>query len=210
MAGRHRHARQQPAQAGRSLGLVRRIDVGVQERHRDRFHPRCADGGGGGVDILQRQRRAHRAARVHALGGFQAQMPGHERFFGQRMQIVQIGPVAPPDGDHVAEAARGDQRGAHALALGDRVDDGGAAMHEQAHRAVEQPGFRRLRQRGQHAFGRIVRRGQCLAEEDAPGGVVEPHQIGEGAAGIGCHADHARSPSVATKSTAPVSSTATP
>ena len=92
------------------------------------------------------------AAVVEALVRLEAKLVGHERWLAVRREVVQPRPRLPPDREHVAEAARRDQRRSGALALDDGVGGDGGAVDE-----VEGGGLRRRRRSDQSSSARPSR-----------------------------------------------------
>ena len=98
-----------------------RLDAGIRHRLGD------------GIDRGHGKRRPHPALGVDPLGDFKAQVPRHKRFRHLGVKIVEVRTIAATDRDHVAKTRGGDDRRSHAFALGDGVNDGGAAMNEERH-----------------------------------------------------------------------------
>ena len=119
-------------------------------------------------------------------GDLEGQFARNERLRAVEEQIERLDPVAAADGVGVAKAARGDQRGARALALQHRVDGDG--------RAVQQ-----FRQRGhlamgegeavRHAARRVGGHGRGLRGDDTA--VDAADQVGEGPADVDADNVHA-------------------
>ena len=128
------------------------------------------------------------------------------------MEIVEIRPVAAPDGEHVAEAAGCHQCSLHSLAFGDCINNGRPAVDEEGYTLRRKPGVHRLANGVDDADRRIMRRRQRLADKNRARSLVEGDQVGEGAACIGRHAaNRGRSLNrpVAARSTSPPGLTAT-
>ena len=97
-------------------------------------------------------------------------------------QIVHVVAVLAPDLDGIAKAARGDQRGAGALALDQRVGEQSRAVHHMRDRRGRQVG--RAQDLGDavlDGFVRALGRGQDLGDAHQRAGRVDRHEIGEGA-----------------------------
>src|SRR5262249_3430057 len=122
-AGGDEQVRQQSAQLQRGLLLVLRREVGVEEADRQRLDPvaleqisQCAERG-----LVER--RSLPAAALDALLDLEAPFARHQRWLAVETQVERLGPVAPPDLQNVAEALGGDEGGAGAGPLQQRVDD---------------------------------------------------------------------------------------
>ena len=90
-------------------------------------------------------------------------MARHQRLGELDEQIVQVVAKLGAGLEHIAKAARGEQRGARALALDDRVGGERRAMHDRANRIVFGFGLlENLRDCRQHRLRRLLRRGQYL------------------------------------------------
>ncbi len=130
------------------------------------------------------ERHEHVAVAGHAFGDVEAQIPRHQRVGHLQIQIVIVVTNLGRHLQRVAEARRGQQGDARALALDQRVGDergrvDGDVDIGPADRGVGQ-------QRGHallHATRGIVRRGQALAQGHRAG-FVHQNEIGEGAADI--------------------------
>ena len=166
---------------------MRRIAVAVQEGDGNRLDLRRAAGLGDGVDVARLQRCDDRTIGIQTLGYLEAPFAGHEGVWRVEVQVVEVRAVAAPDRQHVTEAACGDQRRAHALAFGDRIDDRGAAMHELGDALRADPAQFNGRE---NAARLVLHRGQVLRHGQAAVGFIPCHEVGEGAAHIRCHADH--------------------
>ena len=116
------------------LRLVGRVGVGVQEADRDRLHAlgeQPVDGGGRAVPV---QRRHHLAAVVHALPDLAPPPAGHQRRRALEVEVVEPREAQPADLEQVAEALGGQEAGARAATLQDRVGGHGGAVDELADR----------------------------------------------------------------------------
>ena len=110
--------------------LVLGVGVGVQEADGDRLDALRAAGLGDGVELGELEWDEDVAVAVDTLAHLEAQPSRHERLGLAADEVVHVGPVSAADLEHVAEAARGDERGQGALALGQRVDDDRRAVDE--------------------------------------------------------------------------------
>ena len=83
------------------------------------------------VDLALGERRDDGAVGADALGDLEAAAARDQR--GRRVleQVVEVGARRAPQLQHVAEAARGDERGARALLLQDGVGDDGGGVRQQ-------------------------------------------------------------------------------
>ena len=168
--------------------LVLGIDVGVQEAHRDRLDAFGRQHAAGVGDAGAVERHVHLARAQQPFVDLAGEMARHQRSVAVKQQVIGLGPVAAADDVDVARAAGDDQPGLGALALDQRVDGDG--------RAVDQlvDGGRRkaaLPDAVDDALHQVRRRRQALGLHEAPDGVIEPDQIGEGPSDIDCDDDHA-------------------
>ena len=190
--------RPQPLELGQRRLLVRRVGIGVEEADRDRLHafrPEVRDDAGQRREVEGTQLVA---VVVHAARQLAAQAARHEGLGLFVVEVEEVRPVAARDLQRVAKALRGDEADAHAGALGQRVDDDGGAVGEEAHGVGRDP---RLRHDVEHALLVAGRGGVGLRRADRrlAGGLVglEDQQVGEGAADVGCDTDgpgHQRTP----------------
>ena len=116
--------------------LVRRVAVGVQEQDGDRLHAGRDRLARDPAHLLLVERDQHRALRVHPLHDLEAHVAVDQRRVLLEEQVVGLRPVDAADLVDVAEALRGQQRAARALALQDGVDGDRGAVQEQP-RGVE-------------------------------------------------------------------------
>src|SRR6187549_2289520 len=108
-------------------------------------------------------------------------------------QVISLWPVAAADDVDVARAARHHEAGFRALTLDQGVDGGGRAVDQ----FVDPAGVETaLPQAVDHALRELRRRGQALRLDEGLRLVVEPDQIGEGAADINRNKDHANAPTL--------------
>ena len=166
--------------------LMRRIGVGVQQAHRHRLDLVGGEELGEARHLVLGQRNEHLAPGVHPLGDLEGQFARDERLRPMKEQIEGLDAVAAPDRIGVAEAARGDQRGASALLLQHRVDGDGRAVQdlvERGHLAAREA------QALGDAAGRIGRHGRGLRGDDAA--VDAAHQVGESSPDIDADDVHA-------------------
>ena len=160
--------------------------VGVQEReqqaHRDRLDVRLAqrvDRLGDAVLV----ERLDLAVRAHALAHGEAQVARHERLGAALGEVVEGRAVLARELDQVAEALGGDERGARAAALEQRVGGDRHPVREGRHVG----GLDGL-EAAHHPFRLILGRARHLGGQDSP--TIERHQIGEGSSNIDTDPDH--------------------
>jgi hypothetical protein len=165
---------------------MRRIGIGVQETDRHRLDLVGGEQLREARDLVLGQRKEHVAFGVHPLGDLEGQFARNERLGPMEKQIEGFDPIATTDRIGVAEAARGDQRGARALLLQHRVDRDGRAVQELIERG-------HLAAREAQALGdaasRIGRHGRGLRGHDAA--VDAAHQVGERSPDINANNVHA-------------------
>ena len=176
-------AQQRLQQLARAL-LVRRVRPGMQEAHRDGLDPGGAHRQPGAAHALLVQRAQHRAVGGDTLAHRVAQRARHQHRGGLDVDVVGVAALLVAHLEHVAEALGGQQRGARALALDQRVGRERGAVDEQPHLAGAHAG---LGQQALHPFqhrelGRARRR-QHLAGVAARGRLED--DVGEGAADVG-------------------------
>ncbi len=130
--------------------------------------------------LIEGQRRDHQALGIDPLVDLEAEIARDEGL-ERALEPVRGGPRPPAQLEHVAEAPRGDEPGAGALALEQRVGRGGRPVDDHRHlgRARRSAGQGSL-----HAAGLVGHRGRDLGDPDQAGGLVDAHQIGERAADV--------------------------
>ncbi len=111
---------------------MRRVHVRVQEGHRDRFDLLTRERVGDAREIGLGQGRDDRAVGGDALGDLEAEPAFHQRLRLAVGDVVKPWRAEAADLEHVAEAARGDERDARALSLDDGVGRHRGGMHELA------------------------------------------------------------------------------
>ena len=173
--------------------LVLGVGVGVQEADGDRLDALRAAGVGDGVELGELERDEDVAVAVDALAHLEAQPSRHERLGLAADEVVHVGPVSAADLEHVAEAARRDERRQGAGALGERVDDDRRAVDEVPD-ALE--GDLAVGQAGEHALGQARRGRRRLGDAEVARLGVEEDEVGERAADVrrGDEAHRAGSP----------------
>ena len=161
--------------------LVLGVRVGVQEADGDRLDALRVACVCDGVELGELERNEDVAVAVDTFAHLEAQPPRHERLGLAADKVVHIGPVSAADLEHVAEAARGDERGQGTGALGQRVDDDGRAVDEAPH-VLE--GDIAVGQAGEHALGQARRGRRCLRDAEVTRLGVEEDEVGEGTADV--------------------------
>ena len=196
---------------------MRGIGVGEQEAHRDRFDPVGHELAHGVGDVLLPQRFDDLALGADPLADLEDAVARQEHLRRGREDVENVlAAPLPPDLVDIAEAARRQQAGAHALAFQQGVQRGRRAVQDQRNRigaevACEIRGDR-LHHRGRlRRIGDIFSHGNELALN-----LVERGDIGEGPADIDAHTQFhravfaPRSRAVASSSTPKSASSATP
>ena len=113
--------------------LVRRIEVGVEKAHGERFHALLLQLFGHGGDRLLIEGRQHLTGGIEPLRDTEAQIAGHEGSRLLKEQVVEGGPDLPLYLQHVPEPLGGDEAGRSQVPLDDGVGGYRGAMHEVAH-----------------------------------------------------------------------------
>ena len=161
--------------------LVLGVGVGVQEADGDRLDALCAAGLGDGVELGELEWDEDVAVAVDTLVHLEAQPSRHERLGLAADEVVHVGPVAAADLEHVAEAARGDERGQGTGALGERVDDDRRAVDEVSDALEPDLAGRQARE---HALGQTRRRRRRLRDAELTCLGVEEDEVGERTADV--------------------------
>ena len=170
--------------------LVRVVDVGVDEVDHQRLDAAVAEPRRGAPDLVLVERRHHVAFGVHPLGDFEAQLAWDERL-ERALEPVRCRPCPPPQFEDVAESTRGDEAGAGAFALEERVRGRRGAVDDDL-----QVGGRRRRvaERGQDTVGLIADGRRHLGHAHGARRFVEQHQIGEGATDVDADEERSHGP----------------
>ena len=193
--GRHDLARQRDPLAravARQLrarrALVRAVEEGVEQAHRDQLDALRREQLGRCGDILRDERRQLAPVRAEAAAHRQAQVARHQHLGERRAMVPLVLAHAAADLERIAEALGGQHAHLRALLLEDGVGGDGRAVHEQ--RAVaQQRGQRQVEllggqpQHAQHAFAGIGRHRRRLEDAHRAGRIAQ-HHVGEGAADI--------------------------
>ena len=122
MRDRDRDTRQLLGEDRRRAPLVDRIEIGEEERHRDRLHAAGGERPRGGPHGGLIERHQHLAARAEPLGDLQATSAGHERRRPSIEHVVHAQEVAAPDLEDITEAFSGEESGASPLPLEQGID----------------------------------------------------------------------------------------
>src|SRR6266700_3242180 len=133
-------------------------------------------------------RHVHLARAQEPLVDLAREVARHQWPVTVKEQAVGLRPVAATDDVHVARAARDDEAGLGALSFDERVDGDGRAVD---HLVVGDSGEGALADAVDDALPELRGGGEALGLHEAPGGVVEPDQIGEGASDIDGDDKHA-------------------
>ncbi len=150
-----------------------------------------------GLHVLGTERRDGRArpGRVQgpqdaavgqdALVDLDPKLARHQRDRRIDEEVVHVVATLPPDLDGVPEPGGGEEPDAGALSLDQGIGRQGGSVDEGAHRGRSRP---RLVQQGDHAFldrlGGVLGSRQQLADPDRAGDLVDPDEVGEGAADV--------------------------
>ncbi len=151
--------------------LVRRVEEGEEEAHRQRLDARRLQEIEETLDLFRVQGGQHLPLVVEALVRLQAQVVGDERRRPSGREVVQPGPSLPADDQHVAEAAGGDEGRPRALALQQGVGGHGGAVHH----LLRVPGG--LGEALEDAPGRVIGGAGALVEGQAA--VLPQQEVGE-------------------------------
>ena len=191
LPGQHVHrqrderVRQHLAQNLAGAPLVGGVGIGVQVADRDRFDTGGADALGRGADSRFVEGAEHFAARTGPLVDLEPMLPRHERGWTLVERLVEVRNPDPPELQHVAKAARGEQRGRRALAFEDCVCRHRASMQQ----LFERDGRRaelseQVAHSGDHRVRVVVRGGRELSGGE-PTIRREHGNVGEGPADVG-------------------------
>ena len=180
---RDHHLRQRLVQHLADHPLVRAVDVGVQEAHRDALVARLAELLGQCPDLRPVEGHEDSARRVDAFVHDVAAVAREQRLRQDEVQVVLLEAALGAHLDHVAKALRRDQRRLRPAPLDQRVGGERGAVDDLPDRRGRGP---RRRADPVHALddrllGRPVR-GQHL-RRGAPVRTLE-HHVGEGAADV--------------------------
>ncbi len=184
---RDRHARQLLGQDRAGAPLMRFGGEAVQEADGDGLDFAAAQLGRDVAHRLLVERQQHGAVGRHPLGYAEAQIARHQRIGPLHVDVVLLEAVLPGHLERVAEALGGEQRGAGALALDQRVGGERGAVHHQTD--IGRPALG-LGQDGAHAFqhGALGRVGRGQELDGVSPSIVRysglQHNVGESAADI--------------------------
>ena len=148
--------------------LVRRVRVGVQQDDGDRLGLERRDRVGEPLRVLE---RAQHAVGAHALGRGHAPLGRDERRRPRGAQAVEVGARLAAELDDVGEALGGDEHGARAAALEQRVGRDGHAVREDLDVGGARAGaLEHGLHRGEHALGLVGGRRRRLGGDQPPAG----------------------------------------
>ena len=173
-------AGQRRTQDVRERRLVRRVGVGMQEADRHR-----ADARGAELvhDIVGVERLQHRTIGIHPFPHTVTVAPFDQRLRPFDAQAVKVRALLPAQFDDVGEAAGGEQRGAGALALDQRVGPERRAVADD--RSPDVVGAGDSVDRLDHRALRVVGIGGHLEGlQQRPCAAIEDDGVGEGAADV--------------------------
>ena len=174
---RHGSRRRRPPRARGSRRRAGSRPRSPRRRRRPARGPRCA-----GRQVERLELLAQVAEPATHLA---PQPPRHERCRRLPEEVVDVGAVAAPDLQHVAEPRGRDQPDPGALLLEDRVDGDRAAVDEPGQRLpADQPLVAR-----EQALRDLVAEGRLLVDADLPGALVEQHEVDERPADVGGQAE---------------------
>ena len=180
-AGGDEQLRQQGAQRGGRFLLVRRLEVRIEEADRqglDLLDPqRIRDV----LELACRERRMDLAGAVHPLRHLVAQLARDQRRLAVEAQVERLRAVAAANLQQVAEAARGQERGAGAAALQQRVDDKRGAVLDEARLARIKPC---LADAVEDRLAQVPIGGRALGVGDRSAFDVAGDEVGEGPADV--------------------------
>ena len=98
-----------------------RVGIGVQQRHGDRLVAVLRDALQHQRKLFPVERLQHLALEAHPLPHLENPLAGDQRVRLQHVQVVGLVALLPAEDEHVAEAARGNQRRLRPAPLDDRV-----------------------------------------------------------------------------------------
>ena len=137
------------------------------------------------VDLGLGQRRDDLAVGADALADLEAAAARDESAGRILEQVVEVAAGGAPQLQDVAEAARGDERGARAVLRQDGVGDDRGGMREQHHLGrLQAVALHGAGEPGEHALGEVARRGRHLGDADRPARIVDQRHIRERAADV--------------------------
>jgi hypothetical protein len=174
--------------------VARIISPAVQETDRDRLDAFGGERAAGLRNAFAIERDVHLARAQQPLVDFAREMPRHQRPVAVKQQVIRLRPVAAADDVHVARAAGDDQPGLGTLAFDQRIDGDGRAVDQLVDRGGDQPA---LADAVDDALLELRGSGEALGLHELPARLVEPDQIGKGAADIDRNNNHATEPSPA-------------
>ena len=165
--------------------LMAAIGIGVQEHHGHRLVAALGHQPRHRHRLGLVERGDHRPIRPASLADLEDIGAAHQRAGLFQVQVVGVVALATAHQQHVAKAACGDQRGAAALALQDRIGGDGGGMQHAADLAPVPAGLRQMRRQAVHRGARRgAGAGGHLPDMHLPVRRVAQHEIGEGAADV--------------------------
>jgi hypothetical protein len=165
--------------------LVRRVEVRVEQRDRDRDDAIVLESIDQRLDLLRIDRLDHLAGRERALGDAERHLARDQRLGKLDLRIEHLVAMLVADGEDVAEALGDEQSSAGSLALDDRIGDDGRRVHQHIGDGSgrDAGGLQHGVQRGEEPDFQAFGRGQGLVDP-GPAGTVAQHDIGERSADI--------------------------
>ena len=127
--------------------FVRGAVVGVEERHGDRLHRPVGEDADHLAHLALVERPPDRPVRRDALVDLERELAGNEGLGLPLEPVVEVGPILTTELEHVAEAARREERRLRPAALEERVRAHGGSVQERRDLAAH--------------------RGECLENADA-------------------------------------------
>jgi hypothetical protein len=165
--------------------------IGVQKRHRDRCGARGQHGIDGRVHRGHVQRlddfAAGADALVHLVDAVAAEQ--RHRLFG--IEVVSLVTLLPTDDQHIAEAARSDQRRRRALAFDHRVSGNGRGVQNGGYlRSIDVGAAEQIVEATQDAFGEIGRRTRYLQRPHQAAIAIMEDAVGKCSPDVEGYAQH--------------------
>ena len=165
--------------------LVDGIAIGVEQADGDGLGARVAEPGDGRPRAPVVEWHEDTTVRGHALRHLEPQVAGDERRGRVDEDVVHVVAAFVPDLDGVAEARGGQESRPRALALDEGVGGQRRPVDDRPHL---RGGAARVGEERHHALldglRGVLGCGQELADLDGPRGVVDPDEVGEGAADV--------------------------
>ena len=175
--------------------LVLGASVGMQQRDGDGLAPGCDHGVDRAIDGCQFERPHHGSIRPHAFRNLGNMATLHERLGLVDVEIIGLVALLTANDQDITKPIGGDEARWRPLALEHRVGrDRRCMQHHVDRTAWDAHRLQQLLQARDHGLAGIV--GCCRDFEDVrcTGCAVAEDEIGEGAADVECHTDHAGLP----------------